>query len=193
MFSLSLALAAPRNHTHTHTRSLPPVVRRKSNAKHAITAIASARVLRESGRRMDVVVLDICVHVADGVCCGQQLHGPNGHQDNERLFGRECPGHTNEWRQLKGKLPTDSRRSDLSFTACQHIPDECFIIFLFVVACVLFGSVRAMCVHRNETSGSPLSIGHRWHRSTIHSAMDAPRHYTSINSRASSFHSHSSS
>lgn len=42
-------------------------------------------------------------------------------------------------------------------------------------------------------SGNPLSIGHRLHRSTIHSVMDEPRPFTSINSHVSSFHSHLSS
>lgn len=140
---------------------------------------------------MDVIVLDIRIHVADGICCGQQLHGPNGYKNNERLFGRKCPGHTNEWRQLKGNCLRISRWSMIILSmACIAIKWSERIFHPFFVSIRVYVFIGVVHI---KTSESQLSIGHRWHRSTIHSAMDAPRHYTSINFHGSSFHCHSSS
>lgn len=63
-----------------------------SYTKYPVAAISAARVICESDRHMDVIVFGVCVPVADGICGGQQFHGADRNESDERLFGRESTG-----------------------------------------------------------------------------------------------------
>jgi len=57
--------------------------------EHPVATVAAAGVVREGHRRLDVVLLGVCLPLADGVRGGQQLYGTGGHQGHEGLLGRE--------------------------------------------------------------------------------------------------------
>jgi len=72
-----------------------------SYSKYAISAIFTASLVREGGRRVDVFVQCVRFPVAYGIRGGEQLYGTRRHEGHERLFGR---GSSRGHRRLQGKL-----------------------------------------------------------------------------------------
>jgi hypothetical protein len=57
-----------------------------SHAKYTVAAVPAPRLVRQRYRHLDVLLHCVRVHVADGICRRQPLHGPRGHQIDERLL-----------------------------------------------------------------------------------------------------------
>lgn len=71
-----------------------------SYSKHTISAISAAGLVRESDRRMDVLVQRVRFPLPHGIRSGQQLHGASCHKGHEGLLGR---GSSGGHRRLQGK------------------------------------------------------------------------------------------